>query len=305
MRERLFVIGIGGLTGSKIVELAKNDFEIYGSYNFRNPKFEFVNQYQLNLMNFEKLNEIITSIKPNIIINTSAINNVDYCENHKDIAENVNVNAVTELKKICTKKEIKLVHLSSDSVFDGTKDTPYIENDLPNPINYYGKTKRMGEKIVLENPNNLIIRSSVLYGWLPKNLAENQSSSMKNMNFAQWLIQKLKNNEKVKIITDEFSSPIIVDDLSQSILNLIKNDKKGIFHSAPKIRINRYEFSKKIAQKFNFNSEMIIPITNKELGRNVKTALNKCLDSNKITKETGFTFLSLDDSIKLLYSQFN
>ena len=159
MHKRLFVIGIGGLTGSKIVELAKDDFEIFGSYNFRNPKFNFIEQYQLNLLNFEKLNEIIQKTKPDVIINTSAISSVDYCEWHKDIAKKVNVDSVGELQKICTKNGIKLVHLSSDSVFDGTKTEPYVETDTPNPINYYGETKLLGEKIVLENPNNLVVRS--------------------------------------------------------------------------------------------------------------------------------------------------
>ena len=151
---------------------------------------------------------------------------------------------------------------------------------------------------------NLIIRASVLYGKLLDNLTTSESSSMKSLNFSQWLIEKLRNEQEVKIITDEFSSPIIADDLAKSILHLIKYDKNGIFHSAPKIKINRFEFSQKIAKFFDFNSKLIVPVTNKDLGRNVKTAANKCLDSSKIIRETNFEFLSLDDSLKMLHNQY-
>jgi dTDP-4-dehydrorhamnose reductase len=302
--EKLFIFGIGGLTGSKLATIGKEDYEIFGSYNIRNPKFNFSRSEKLNITNFEKVKSIILKIKPDIVINASALNSVDYCENHQNEAKKINIDFVQELYKISKSENFKLVQLSTDSIFDGTKKNPYVENDKSNPMNVYGKTKLLGEKIILGNSQNLVVRASVLYGWIPKSLSSLDSSSMKPTNFGQWLINKLELKETVNIITDEESSPIIADDFAKSIIYLIKNNKNGIFHSAPPIQISRYEFSIKLAKILDLDSELIQPTTNLELGRNVVTGFNKCLDSSKMLKETNFQFLSLEKSLKILKNQF-
>lgn len=305
MRKKMFVIGIGGLTGSKLCLEAKNDYDIFGSYNLRDPEFSFVKSFKINVSDVEKIEDILTKIKPEIIVNTSGINNVDYCEKHPDEAKKINVIVVKDLCRIAKKLNSKFIHLSSDSVFDGSKKQPYSEEDNPNPINYYGKTKLESEKIVLENSKNVVVRASVLYGYLSKNLAKLESSSKKPINFGQWLVNKLLAKEKVRIIVDENSSPIIADDFARSILHIIKKDGKGIYHSAPKESISRYDFSVKIAKALNLTDGLIEPITNKELGRNVETGFNKCLESQKLSKELNYRFLTLDESLKILKTQFD
>jgi len=304
MEEKLLIVGIGGLTGSKLLETAKDDFEIFGSYNFRDPKLSFVKSVNLDISNTSKIEETIQRIKPDVIINTAGINNVDYCEKHPDEALKINVLAIEELCKITKKQNIKLVQLSSDSVFDGKKQLPYDENDNPKPINYYGKTKLESENLVLENSENIVVRASVLYGYLSSNLAKLESSSKKSINFGQWLINKLILNETVQIITDEYSSPIIADDFARSILHIVKHGGSGVFHSAPKLQITRYDFSMKIAKSLDLPFELIKPISNKELGRDVNTGFNKCLNSEKLSKNLNYTFLTLDESLDLLKTQF-
>lgn len=304
MAKKLFIIGIGGLTGSKLSEIAKDDFEIFGSYNFRDPKLPFTNSVNLDISNTNEIEKTIEEIKPDVIINTAGINNVDYCEKHPDEALKINVLAVKEISKITKKLGIKLVQLSSDSVFDGKKQLPYVENDEPNPINYYGKTKLESENFVLENPENAVVRASVLYGYLPSNLSKLESSSKKSINFGQWLVNKLVSNEKVRIITDEYSSPVIVDDFASSIIHIIKHKASGIFHSAPKLQITRYDFSLRIAKSLELPSELIEPVSNEELGRDVTTGFNKCLNSEKLSKNFNYKFLTLDESLDLLKTQF-
>ena len=296
MRKKIFIIGIGGLLGYNLGIIAKKEFQVFGSYNFRKPDLEFVNLIKLDLKDFEKVKKILEKIKPDFLVNTAAISSVDFCEKNIKECQMINTTVVENLVKLSKDLEIKLVQISTDSVFDGTKDLPYVEEDKPNPINEYGKSKLKSEEIVLKQPKNLVIRVSVLYGWLPRTLIEISSSSKKSLNFAQWLIQKLKQNEEIKIVTDEVSSPIIADDLAKSIIHLIKNDQSGVFHSAPEISINRYEFSKNIAQIFKLNTDLILPLTVKELGREVNTGKNKSLNSKKIIN-TGFKFLTLQDSL--------
>ena len=304
MKSKIFLLGIGSLTGHKIATSLKNDFELYGSYNLRNPNFDFVNSFKLDITNQKELECILHDCEPDYIINFCALNNVDYCESHPNEAKKINSEFVENIVKISESIDCKLVHLSSDSVFDGSKKEPYTETDTPNPINIYGKTKLLGEKFVLKNSNNLVIRASVLYGWLSNNLSNKISSSMKPENFAFWLINKLKSNEQVQIIQDEISSPIIADDFANSIIHLLKGDYSGIFHSAPDLCINRYDFSKKIAEVLELNASLVKPTSNEKLGRKVKTGANKCLDSTKIQTLTKFKFLTLNESLSLLKEQF-
>ena len=300
MREKLFLIGIGSLTGNKIISKIKDDFEFYGSYNLRNPDLDFVTSFKLDITNVKKVEEILFECNPDYIINTCAINNVDYCESHPNEAKKINGDFVSRLSKISEHINCKFVHLSTDSVFDGNKKTPYIETDVTNPNNIYGNTKLIGEKFALTNSNNLVVRASVLYGWLPENISQMDSSSMKPLNFGLWLINKLKSNEEVQIIQDEFSSPIIVEDFANSIIHLLKGNYTGIFHSSPNICINRYDFSKEIAKGLDLDLSLIKPISNKTLERKVKTGTNKCLDSTKMQTLTKFKFLTLNESISLL-----
>ena len=305
MKKKLFIIGVGGLTGSKLVEIGKDDFEIFGSYNYRDPKSSIIKSVNLDITNSSKIRDILEKIKPDIVINTAGINNVDYCEKYPNEATKINIQAVKEICQITKENQIKFVQLSSDSVFDGTEQLPYEETDNPKPINYYGKTKIQSEKIVLENPINVVVRASVLYGYLSHNLAKIESSSKKSINFGHWLINKLISNEKVKIITDEYSSPIIADDFARSILHIIKHEKSGIFHSAPKLQITRYDFSIKVAKALGLSTELIKPVSNRELGRDVNTGSNKCLNSDKLSNNLNYKFLTLNESLDLLKTQFN
>ena len=152
--KKLFIFGIGGLVGYRISLLAKDRFEVYGSYNQRKPQFDFLNMQKLNILDENRVKRALTSIKPDYVIITSALSNVDYCESHKKEAEEVNVNTVRKIFELCEQLDCKLIHISSDSVFNGTKEFPYLEGDRPEPINFYGKTKLDSEKIVLKNPKN-------------------------------------------------------------------------------------------------------------------------------------------------------
>ena len=148
MKQKLFLFGIGSLTGHKIATQIKNDYELYGSYNLRNPNLDFVTSFKLNITDQKKIKQTISDYKPDYIVNACALNNVDYCESHPDEAKKINSDFVSNLSKISEQINCKLIHLSTDSVFDGNKKKPYTETDIPNPNNVYGNTKLAGEKII-------------------------------------------------------------------------------------------------------------------------------------------------------------
>ena len=300
--KKIFILGVGGLTGSKLAIMAKANYLVHGSYNLRDPHISDIDSVKLDITDIKKVETLLTENSPDFVVNTCAINNVDYCEKNQNIAKKINVDFVLDLSKICRSIGAKLVHLSSDSVFDGAKKVAYVEHDAPSPINYYGHTKLLGENYALENQENTVIRVSVLYGWLIKQISNLPSSSMKPSNFGKWFIEKLMANEKVTIITDEYSTPIIADDFAKAILYSIDKNLNGLYHAAPHTQITRYEFCKKLAQKMDLNQDLIIPVTSKELGRDVMTGFNKCLDSTKMTK-AGFQFMTLEESVMLLKKQ--
>ncbi|NIP61662.1 MAG: sugar nucleotide-binding protein [Nitrosopumilaceae archaeon] len=302
MKDKLLVLGAGSLTGFKLASIASADFAVTATYNLRNPDFDQITTFQLDAADKSQLENVIQKVDPDVIVNCVALNSVDYCESHPEAAFKINHKLVKTLVDTALKINSKLVHLSTDSVFAGMKQEPYTELDSTNPINVYGESKLKGENEVLTVSSNLLIRASVLYGWLPNHLSRIHTSSMKQKNFAQWLINKLKQKAAVQIITDEYSSPIIADDFAQSIIHLIKENESGVFHSAPPIQINRYDFSVRLAKHLGYDHNLIKPVTNKELGRNVKTAKNKCLDSSKLQK-TGYRFLTLEESFDLIQKQ--
>ncbi|KPL02322.1 MAG: hypothetical protein AMJ73_08900, partial [candidate division Zixibacteria bacterium SM1_73] len=191
----------------------------------------------------------ISFYHPHVIINAAAYTDVDGCEIHRDKAWAVNVGGVKNLVSICEKQKIKLIHLSTDYIFDGEQG-PYSEDDPPEPVSFYGETKLESEKIIKESGIDfLIIRTNVLYG-LGKNV---------KLNFLLWLLDKLSQNEKIKIVTDQFNNPTLADNLSFCILEMVKKNISGIYHIGGSEYLSRYDFAIKVANKFNFDKNNILP----------------------------------------------
>jgi len=149
MKKTLLVIGVSGLTGYKIAKQASSDFEVYGTFNFRPIKINSCNITRMDVTNPKDL-EKIREIKPDVIINTSALHNVNYCETNQDEATKVNSTSPMELNHISQKIGSRLIHISTDYVFDGYSKVPYTEDANPNSINFYAKSKLEEEKILIQ-----------------------------------------------------------------------------------------------------------------------------------------------------------
>ncbi len=295
----MLVIGGSGLLGYKLLEKA-NNFELYSSYNKNSIKSKNTEIIKINITNKENCQKII-ELKPDIIVNTAAMTNVDYCEQFKDNAYDVNVNGTKNLAKVAQHLGCKFIHISSDAVFSGEKNG-YTEEDKPNPINTYGKTKLESEEIASKVSNHLILRPSVLFGWIPFNYIQSRDNSIKTMNFALWVIRKLFEKQKLTIVDDQFSTPTLADNLSEKIIEMVTKDIQGIFHSTGISCINRLDFSKKIANRFGYSDNNIIPCSSIKLKQIAKRPLRSCLNCDKIMKR-GVNLLKIDDAIQIMYNQ--
>jgi len=194
----------------------------------------------------------------------------------------------------------KIVFVSTDYIFDGAKGD-YIEDDPPNPINYYGLSKLEAEKVVAQTcENHIIARPSVIYSWVPPDQRLLQSSSGKLLNFAMWLIQKLSNKEPVRIVTDQYGSPTLANSLAETLVRLSESDHTGTYHIAGKTRLSRYDFAVKIARRLGLDESLILSIATDQLRQVAKRPTDSSLNVEKIEKHLNVKMLTIDDALNTI-----
>lgn len=280
---KFLVTGGSGLLGSKFTSLATTEHDVFAGYNTH--KISGEKFFQLDITDKVITRKLVEKISPDVIIHTAAFTNVDLCETVKEIAWRVNVEGTKNVAEASKDLHSKLVYISTDYVFDGKKGL-YKEKDTPNPINYYGKTKLEGERIVQQLCDDYIIaRASTIYGWNPVKL-----------NFVTWVINELKNGNKIKVAQNQFTSPTLADNLAEMNLKLIEQGKTGIFHTAGAERINRFEFAKEVARTFGLNESLIDAVPSHELDWIAKRPLDSSLNVSKISKIT--TPLNIDEGLE-------
>lgn len=285
---RILIIGASGLLGSYLVKYGSDYYEIFGTYNLHELKGEKF--LKLDVTNRKETIELITKIKPDVVIDTHSITNVDYCELHPEEAWNINVNGTKNVVEACKILGCKLVFISTDYVFDGKK-TIYTEKDKPHPINLYGRTKYICEKIIESfDIEHLIIRTSVLYG---------VGGSGKEP-FPIWVIKNLKEKKEIKVVIDQFNNPTYAGNLANIIYLLLRKKKKGLFHVVGKDNISRYEFAIKIAEIFNLDKNLIIPITSAQLPQAASRPKKLNLSINKLKRVLGIETMGVEEGLKEL-----
>jgi dTDP-4-dehydrorhamnose reductase len=290
--EKLLVIGSSGLLGQRIIELGKDDYEVTSTYN--EHSIQDKNAVHLDVTKRESITNVMQKVKPDIIIDTHHLPSVDYCETHPDDAWRINVEGTRNIAEAAGSFSCKYVFISTDNVYDGEKTTQYSEKDKVHPINYYGKSKLMAERVIEALDNDFIIaRSSVLFG-------PHDGSIVAKMPFPTWLIQELKHGRPVKAVIDQYNNPTHTDSLSEFIFELISKDRKGIFNVTGKENLNRYDFAIKIADAFGLNKNLIKPIISAELNQPAKRPKKLALDISKVERATGVKGLSVEESLKML-----
>ena len=238
----------------------------------------------LDIRNQVALKELINTTAPDILVNLAAMTNVDACELNPKLAGEINV---AGLEHICDSFKGKIIHLSTDYVFDGASG-PYKEDDPLNPISIYGKTKLASEHILLEKDiKNLVIRGNVLYDYSPHTSAS----------FLNWVVSSLKGNQEIKVVEDQFNNPTWTRSMSDIIELSIENDLEGIIHWGDSVHISRFEFAKLIAKKFSLNESLIKPVLTSELNQPARRPLQSGLSTEKLVNMLDIIPPSIDDCL--------
>jgi len=278
---KILITGAFGQLGSALSRRLENDHTV-----FRTGRSIPAGQtgMVLDIQNKMMIQNVIKVTAPDVIIHAAAMTHVDGCEQNPALAREINIAGV---QHVCESFSGKIVHLSTDYVFDGTRG-PYSELDDINPISTYGETKLASERILeSHDANHLIIRGNVIYDF-----AKHTQAS-----FLNWVVNSLKNKETIRVVDDQFNNPTWTESMADVLALAIHADLTGLWHWGDADVLNRFEFAKQIATKFELDSKLIQPITTEELNQDAPRPLKSGLKPDKLAHELAIVPPSIDDCL--------
>jgi dTDP-4-dehydrorhamnose reductase len=256
--SKIVILGSRGMLGTDLVN----------SYIEQGIDFQAFDLPEFDITNFTQLEQTVSSA--DIVINCAAYTNVDGAESQKELAYKVNAEAVGQLGAIARDNDIWVLHISTDFVFDGRQERPYLETDAPNPINEYGRTKLAGERLLSQSGcKYCIMRVEWTYG-------------SSGNNFVSKLIQRAKTNDTVNVVDDQTGSPTATTQVSKVIYRLLDKKPNGLFHFANSGYVSRYEMAEFIFDNLLMNVNLV-PCKTSDYVLPAARPLNSRFDCSKIS----------------------
>ncbi len=256
--------------------------------NILNDEVVFLSKEEMDITNEYETLDVIRDMEIDLVINTAAYTHVDRAETEKDLCWSVNEKGVRNLSQALERRNGKLIHISTDYVFDGLKKEPYVEENETNPLSEYGLSKRGGERVLLHsNINGVILRTSWLFSPFGKN-------------FVKTMVQLMSQNDEIRVVQDQIGSPTSALDLSKSIETLISTkfpEKTEIYHFANSGYCSWWDFATEIKNNLKL-STVIVPITTDELHQTAKRPAFGALSSKKFENDYSFKIQSWQSSLK-------
>jgi len=290
IKRPLLIIGGTGLLGLALIKRRPGKLKILPTYAHYEPKkgYDQLKFAKLDITHKNEVNLFITKLNPYLVIHTASIGNVDFCEKNKQTAYEVNVKGTENIISACNKTNSKIIFISSNAVFSGN-EAPYSETSRVSPINYYGKTKVLGEEIIKQSKlDYTIVRLVLMYGW---NYKKERSNAV------TWLLKKLINKEKVKIVNDTYVNPVLNMQAADAIWRIVTLDKRGLFHVGGAERTNRYDFARLTADVFGYDKNLIEPVNSNYFQGITKRMYDTTYSTQKMEKELKIRPLTLREGL--------
>ncbi len=286
----MLITGGSGLLALNWAQSQKDHFEITLGLNKRQVNLDGVSMLNINTSSYDSLLADIELLNPAIIIHTAGLTSVEGCEQNKELAYAVNVELAANVARIAEKLQCRLVHISTDHLYDGTK--PYMEETaVPSPVNVYGQTKYIAEKKVAEaNPAALIIRTN-FFSWGP-----GYRSS-----FSDTILHALRSGNEISLFSDVYFTPILIQSLVITVHELIDKEVSGIFNVVGDKRVSKYEFGLLLSKQFNLDQTLIRPIYFKNKIGLTKRPLDLSLSNRKTYTTLGRELGDVSAHLKILY----
>ncbi len=290
---RILITGASGLLGINLALEAMRGYEVIGVDRGRLKSAPF-RVIRADFLHDTEMKSILDSTRPDWLIHCAAMANLEECERHPEQAKKLNADVPAELAAACAKQSIKFVHLSTDAVFDGTKQGAYTEEDEPNPQNVYSQTKLDGERAVQQaNPQAIIARVN-FYGW---SLAGQRS-------LGEFFVNNLSEGRRVYGFTDVVFCPMWVNHLAQTLLAMLEKDLHGLYHVVGAQPMNKYQFGVEVARRFGLRESLIEPQSVERSGLTAKRSHNLWLSVHKLSTDLGRPLPAFSTGLDGFYTQF-
>lgn len=289
---KILIIGANGFTGRRILQSLSRQgiYELTGCSLHEDilpgNNYRFV---QADMNNHSAIDRLIAEIRPDVVINGSALSVPDYCESHHEEAYAANVLAVENIARCCERAGSRFIHLSTDFVFDGKKAELYTETDIPAPVNYYGISKYQGEQAVAANCSNYAnVRVVVVYG---------KALPGQHGNILQLVKNRLQAGQEIRVVSDQYRTPTWVQDIADGVEKLMHISQNGIWHICGDECLSIADIAYRVADYFKLDRSLIVPVTTEEMNEATPRPRFSGLSIEKAKRILGYAPHSLEEGM--------
>jgi dTDP-4-dehydrorhamnose reductase len=291
---RLLVVGANGLLGSNVVYAGQQrGWDVCGTYHSTRPAFD-VPLSQFSLEAHDEFTEVLDAYDPAVVVNCAAMTDVDACEQYPEQAHVLNGETPGQLAAHCERMDVEFVHVSTDYVFDGAAQTPYVESATPNPIQEYGESKLAGERAVgEESASALLPRLSFVWGL--------HRSTGKLTGFPAWVRDQLQAGDTVPLFTDQWITPTRAGQAAETVLDLIEREATGRYHIACTSCVTPYEFGEILVERAEASTELLTEGAMADVDRDAARPTNSCLNVTNVESTLGRSQPTLQEDIDAVW----
>ena len=295
--KKILITGANGLLGQKLVSLLQKQGDSFLLATARSSPIPNLSQGEFHLLditNPQQVLQVISTLQPDVVINTAAMTQVDQCETDQSVCWLSNVTAVQYLIEACEKYGIHFIHLSTDFIFRGDKG-PLDELEPPSPVNFYGESKLAAEEIVKKSRIPwTIIRTVLVYGITP---------DLSRSNIVLWVKKSLEEGKTIRVVNDQWRTPTLVEDLAMGCYLAAQNKKEGIFHIAGKDFLTPYDMAIQTATFFNLDKSLIQITDSNHFKQPAKRPLKTGFLIDKAIKELNYKPHSFQEGLEIMKAQ--
>jgi len=294
---KILITGANGLLGYKLVQLLSKQADIQVIATGRRMIEELpenVSFAELDITNATETEKVIQELTPEVIINTAAMTQVDQCESERDLCWKANVTGVENLVAACSKKQIHLIHVSTDFIFDGSHG-PLVETDIPGPVNFYGESKLAGEYVLQQSAIRwTILRTVLVYGVTP---------DMSRSNIVLWVKKSLEDGKTINVVNDQSRTPTLAEDLAMGCFLAAKKKAKGIFNISGEEIMTPYDIAIQTADFFKLNKSLIRATDSNKFKQPARRPLKTGFVITKAKNKLGYQPHTFKEGLALMATQ--
>ena len=298
--KTILVTGSNGLLGQKLTDLLKGNtkYQLIATARGedRYPEKNGYKYVSLDITNLQEVEQVLSTYKPDAVIHTAAMTNVDQCETDHAGCDELNVKAVQYIVEVCEKYNIYLTHLSTDFIFNGEKG-PLTEEDQPDPISYYGESKLKAEQIVQAMKGHWsILRTVLVFGIV---------SDMSRSNIVLWVKNNLEQKKTIKVVNDQWRTPTLAEDLAMGCFLAVDKQAQGVYNISGGDLLTPYDIAQHTAKFFNLDASLIEKADSSTFKQAARRPLKTGFIIDKAKRELGYQPHTFEQGIQVLADQLS